>query len=352
MPKVIGRAAPAALIAAGALLGVGPAAPQGGQGIVTPATIEKLTGEISTKYGESERPRIEKGIRQAAEFWRKEDGDEAAFGAVVRAQICADSTARNELFSRMEFALESLNGHMNEISRDFRRQSDLDLGEIYPFDEILAGYDPSAHVVDDFFANRLAFVVLLNFPLTTLEERLERGRALDAAAVGGGASRRALRRRASRPTSTQAIARGLRGRRALHRRLQHLDAPPRRREGRRACSRRGMRLLSHWNLRDEIKADYADGKAGLAKQRIDRQGHGAHRHADDPGGGRRQPARRLEPGRRTRSRRRRSATRSTGGRPKHAGDGRASRTRATRRSSPTSRPRAQADPYSPDGADA
>ena len=28
-----------------------------------------------------------------------------------------------------------------------------------------------------------------------------------------------------------------------------------------------MRLLSHWNLRDEIKADYTDGKNGLAKQR-------------------------------------------------------------------------------------
>ena len=28
-----------------------------------------------------------------------------------------------------------------------------------------------------------------------------------------------------------------------------------------------MRLLSHWNLRDEIKADYADAKTGLAKQR-------------------------------------------------------------------------------------
>src|SRR5262249_17921711 len=29
-----------------------------------------------------------------------------------------------------------------------------------------------------------------------------------------------------------------------------------------------MRLLSHWNLRDEIKADYSDGQAGLAKQRM------------------------------------------------------------------------------------
>ena len=32
-----------------------------------------------------------------------------------------------------------------------------------------------------------------------------------------------------------------------------------------------MRLLSHWNLRDEIKADYADAQNGLAKQRTIQQ---------------------------------------------------------------------------------
>jgi hypothetical protein len=51
----------------------------------------------------------------------------------------------------MEFALESYDGHVNEIVRDFRKQSDLDLGAIYPFDEILAGYDPSAHFSEDSF---------------------------------------------------------------------------------------------------------------------------------------------------------------------------------------------------------
>src|SRR5204862_5143376 len=29
----------------------------------------------------------------------------------------------------------------------------------------------------------------------------------------------------------------------------------------------GKRLISHWNLRDELKADYADAKNGLAMQR-------------------------------------------------------------------------------------
>src|SRR5690349_11462326 len=149
-----------------------PNAPQGGPPEAMKQTISRVENELAAKYGESERPRIRLGLEQAASYWREEDGDEKAFADMARAQITADSVAHNALFSRMEFALESLDGHMNEISRDFKRQSDLDLGDIYPFDEILAGYDPSAHVAEDFFQNRLAFAVLLNFPLTTLEQRL------------------------------------------------------------------------------------------------------------------------------------------------------------------------------------
>ena len=51
-----------------------------------------------------------------------------------------------------------------------------------------------------------------------------------------------------------------------------------------------LRLLSHWNLRDEIKADYSRRGDGLAKQRDDRQGDGADRDADDSRRRRRQPA--------------------------------------------------------------
>jgi len=43
-----------------------------------------------------------------------------------------------------------------------------------------------------------------------------------------------------------------------------------------------MRLLSHWNLRDEIKADYADPQNSLAKTAHDPAGDGTHRHSDHP----------------------------------------------------------------------
>ena len=42
-------------------------------------------------------------------------------------------------------------------------------------DKRMGEYDPAAHVTDDLFASKIAFVALLNFPLTTLAERLADG---------------------------------------------------------------------------------------------------------------------------------------------------------------------------------
>ena len=138
-------------------------------------SIEKVKGELISKYGAGVQVRLERGVNQVAGFWRPQDGAASVFEDFIRTHFAGDQAALDELFKRMEFALESLDGHMLEISRDFRMRSDLDLGPIYPFDEILAGYDPSAHVLDDFFGNKLAFAVLLNFPVTTLEQRLQEG---------------------------------------------------------------------------------------------------------------------------------------------------------------------------------
>jgi hypothetical protein len=135
----------------------------------------KIDSELSAKYGESQHARIVKGVQQAAEYWRTEDGDAPVFEEFVRENFAGDQQTLDILFGRYEYLLEQLNGHMQEINREFRQQSDLDLGKVYPFDEMFAAYSPNAHVIDDFFQNKLAFVVLLNFPLTTLDERLTQG---------------------------------------------------------------------------------------------------------------------------------------------------------------------------------
>jgi len=135
----------------------------------------RLEQELVAKYGQSRRAQIDRGLHQVMEYWRPQDGDAATFEEFVRANFAGDQTTLDSMFNRFERLLEQIDGHMHEINREFRQQADLDLGPVLPFDQAFAGYDPSAHLLDDFFENKLAFTVLLNFPLTTLHQRLTEG---------------------------------------------------------------------------------------------------------------------------------------------------------------------------------
>jgi len=256
--------------AAIALLLTMPAFAQSSQTTMPPwmnESMQKLGSELAAKYGEAQKPRLERGMNQVAQFWRAEDGGQDEFEDLVRTHFAGDAQTLDQLFDRMQFVLESVFGHMTEIGRDLRWQADVDIGTVYPFDEIFAGYDPSAHLNDDFFKNKVAFIVLLNFPLTTLEQRLTEGeswsrRQWAEAALALVYSKRipsevnlAVARasaEASQYVSTYNIW------------MHHLlDA-----QGRRLFPAQ-MRLLEHWNLRDEIKANYSiDAKVGLPKQRM------------------------------------------------------------------------------------
>jgi hypothetical protein len=48
-------------------------------------------------------------------------------------------------------------------------------GPLLPVDPLLAAYDPGARMIEDLFTTKVGFLVLLNFPLTTLAERDEQG---------------------------------------------------------------------------------------------------------------------------------------------------------------------------------
>lgn len=233
------------------------------------ASSAKVEQQLVAKYGESRRARAQRGLRQVAEFWRAEDGDAVAFEEFVLANFAGDDTTLNTMFTRIQRLLEQLNGHMHEINREFRQQADLDSGPVLPFDELFAGYDPEAHVVDDFFNNKLAFVVLLNFPLTTLQERLTQGpdwtrqqwaeaRLAQSFSKRIPASVNLHVARASSAADSYISQYNIWMHHVLAQDGQRLFPPK-------------LRLLSHWNLRDEIKADYADPQDGLAKQRAIQQ---------------------------------------------------------------------------------
>ncbi len=232
-------------------------------------SMAKMEHELVGKYGESQQARIQRGLRQVAEFWRAEDGDAAVFEEFTRANFAGDQASLDTMFNRYERLLEQLAGHMHEINREFRNQLDLDLGPVQPYDEIFSGYDPSAHVLDDFFQNKLAFIVLLNFPLTTLDVRLQNGPRWTRRQWAEARLAERFSKRIPADVNlgiAQAAAAGENYISQYNIWMYHLVDD----QGRRSFPPK-MRLLSHWNLRDEIKADYADTQNGLAKQRTIQQ---------------------------------------------------------------------------------
>jgi hypothetical protein len=228
-------------------------------------SVSKMETELAAKYGAAQRPHIQRGLKQVANFWISTDGDAGAFEGFVRKNFAGDQAAVDTLFTRCQRLFEQLDGHMHEIDIALRTQTDLDVGPVMPYDETFAGYDPEAHVTDDLFNNKVAFTVLLNFPLTTLEERLANGPQWSRRQWAEARLGQRFRRRVPAEVKlgiAEASARAEQYIAEYNIWMHHVVD-----DNDRRIFPAGMRLLSHWNLRDQIKADYAE-KDGLPRQRM------------------------------------------------------------------------------------
>ncbi|MFO7914132.1 MAG: hypothetical protein R6U43_00370 [Candidatus Krumholzibacteriales bacterium] len=229
-------------------------------------TVMELQNKLVEKYGEGQRERISRGLKQVAALWKAEDGDETVFEKFVLKNYAGDRREHDEMFKRFEYIFEQIDGHMHEIGIALRRQADLDIGPLYHFDRVLSGYSPGSHVREDFFRNKIAFTVLLNFPLTTLEERIEQGPEWSRRKWAEVRLAQRYDTRVPAEVSaevSEAMAASDNYIAGYNIWMHHLVNS----EGERLFPP-GMRLLSHWNLRDEIKADYQDSRMGLAKQKM------------------------------------------------------------------------------------
>jgi len=251
----------------------GEAAPQVSDGMMSnvtrptwiDASVQKVEGELAARYGDAARPRLARGLKQVSDLWIESDGGAADLERFVRENFAGDDATYATLLGRMDFLHEQLDGSMLEIARAFRWQSDLDLGPLLPIDEIAASYDPGAHVNDDFFANKVAFVVLLNFPLTTLDEKQTKGASWTPAQWAAARLADRYGRRIPAEVNQKiagAFAEADSYIASYNIWMHHLVDG----EGARLFPS-GLRLITHWNLRDELKAQYSE-KDGLPRQRM------------------------------------------------------------------------------------
>ncbi|MGC4000660.1 MAG: hypothetical protein QM767_25710 [Anaeromyxobacter sp.] len=229
------------------------------------AAARRCEAALVKQHGGGEQARVRRGVKQAAAFWRASDGDAAGFEALCTEQFQPQGPGLDALFHRLEAGFEALDGHGLEIGRELSRWAQLEVGPLQPVDGLLAAYDPGAHVIDDLFDGKVAFAALLNFPLTTLDERLGQGAGWSRRQWAEARLANRFARRVPAAVNQQlarAYADGQAYVAGYNIYMQHVLSE----QGQRLFPK-GKRLLSHWNLRDELKAQYAQPD-GLARQRV------------------------------------------------------------------------------------
>jgi hypothetical protein len=65
----------------------------------------KLQNELTAKYGAQQKPRLDRGLHQVAEFWRAEDGDATVFEEFVRTNFAGDQATLDTMFYRFQSML-------------------------------------------------------------------------------------------------------------------------------------------------------------------------------------------------------------------------------------------------------
>ena len=227
------------------------------------AAAQKVKAELLQKFGENEKFRVERGVEQVAGLWLESDGGPDGFAAFCRENFVAAGAPREALFKKLEFYSEAIGGHFGEMAMDKDQPVDLDWGEITPLDIAMNGFDPAAHLSDDMFRNRTAFISLLNFPVYTLEEKIAQGAGWDrrqwAYARTAGSNTTRLPAAVSQEISTRMAAAGryISDYNIFMGSILGPNSLP--------LFPADMKLICHWGIRDELKARYAEPGA-LVKQ--------------------------------------------------------------------------------------
>ncbi len=233
--------------------------------VIPETTVRETIDSLLYYHGTAQKALIEKGVRQAATLWDTSDGTAKEFEAFCITQYVKDDTAKKVLFEKISHNLEILYGNFNHIMVELLKPLHLTGPDMQPIDEMFGSYNVGAHFTDDMFANKIAFITILNFPNYTLQEKTELGEQWSRlewayARLGDVFTSRVpsiilqnlnnALTKAETYISEYNIYMG----NIISQNNQTLFA-------------KDLKLISHWGLRDELKSDYADKENGLLKQK-------------------------------------------------------------------------------------
>lgn len=227
--------------------------------------LDKVKNLLKEKHGSESSLRIDRGVEQLAALWRPSDGTPQEFEEFIVQNFLPAGEELNQLYNRLERNFEILNGYFHKMNVALKEPLHLEGPPVENVDMMFGSYNPSAHLTDDFFANKIAFLTALNFPFYSLKEKTE---------LGMNWSRRewAFARMGDQFVSRvpaeviQNVSKVLTAADAYISDYNIYMGKLVNNEGK-ALFPEGLKLITHWGLRDELKSQYASAE-GLEKQRM------------------------------------------------------------------------------------
>ena len=203
---------------------------------------------------------LARGAKQVAALWRESDGTVTDYQTLIVSSYAATDAEKEQLYNRMAFILEQCRQSADMLNNTLQEPTAL-LGKGDPtqIDWIISGYSPMAHFAEDMFANKIAHICVLNFPHYSLEEKNTLGKDWTRqewayARLGDVFSSRVPGHVVANYSQALSEAENYI---AGYNIMMHCL---RNEQGEQLWTE-PMALLSHWNLRDELKANYAEAKS-------------------------------------------------------------------------------------------
>ena len=221
---------------------------------------------LKKEYAGLDAARAEKGVLQAASLWTEEDGNAEEFIAFCVANYMNDEAKREALFNSLSDKYELLFGHFHMIDLGLKKSIHEVGYDLQNVDYEMGGYNAMAHFSNDMFKNKVAFTTILNFPSYTLAEKEQQGS--EWSGLQWGYARMGDLFTSRIPSEIrQKVAATLT---AADNYISdyNIMMGELRNDNNETLFAADMKLISHWNLRDELKSNYADAQRGLEKQRM------------------------------------------------------------------------------------
>ena len=230
-------------------------------------SIQQALTTLTQTHPNADLSLAERGVRQVAALWQEADGTESDFVELVTTHYAATAEEKQVLYDRLSHILEQCGQSADLLNNTLQEPTTLvGKGEPSTVDWIISGYSPMAHFTEDMFANKIAHICVLNFPSYTLEEKNTLGQEwtrLEWAYARMGEVFNTRIPGSVYAHSAQAMSEAenyIAGYNIMMHCLRNEQGEQ--------LWQEPMALLSHWNLRDELKSNYANAPHAQEKQEM------------------------------------------------------------------------------------